>query len=880
MRYVFDDGPAGATFHFNLDAGERLPVKLQFTDGVLVVEGADLHDQGTYPILTAGVAGGVAMARRCPWLPLLGVSVSDLREGAFEQECQGFLEVDERFLASLASAVQARYLGTPFHWPFTDIARPEVVGAYEGAGIRVPAADQTPERWCYPPTAPSGIDVSQPPTLDASEEGIRITVPGSPLDDGPDVAAMLLFTAEDGTPLLYASAWLDPTPNGWEGTVEADCDPADVSLEIVDPAIGYGADTETRKKSWAALRQFATGAPSVARTAGSLDEPYGMVAPSFGRLILDRVQASGPEEAFRLPDGADGWRSISWDQMFAEASTLAAGLVALGVHPEDRVAIASNTGLEWILAEFAIMLSGGATTPLDPITQLKDIDFILNDSASVILIAENQSEAERVSHEAVPSLRHTILIDGAGDGEAVLSWAQVTDKGKALLAENPDLIRERVAATGPHDLATLIYTTSTTGDLKGAELTHGNWTYQVAAISALGLFTSSDTHYLSLPMADSYGKVLIGAQLASGGVTVVDGRIPKVVSNLPIIRPTITAVAPRILTKIRAVITAAALADGGSKASIFEWAFRVGEQVYLKQAAGEEVGGLLQMQVGMADRLVFSRIRERLGGRLRYLLTVGSEPLGDDTRRWFQIVGLPIIEGYGLPETTMAITLSRLDSRSVGSADPPLPGTEIRIADDGEVWVRGPGVMRGYHNREDANQEVFGDQPPGETRWFATGDRGVIDEGRVRITRHIGAPDPIEAQLKALSPLAGACVLMSNDRGDTSALIVLDPVKARVWAAANGKSGATIEQLAQDPAVRASVQQSIDQFNADADIRGIITTFRVVTESQISGGDQVTLSRRVKQTSIQHDDRVRDARRKLASFSHRDDQLTSEAKQQ
>jgi long-chain acyl-CoA synthetase len=601
--------------------------------------------------------------------------------------------------------------------------------------------------------------------------------------------------------------------------------------------------------------------PSAGRTTGSTDEPYDARATSFGQLILDREHKSGPSEAYRKPDG-DGWKSYTWTEAVAEASEGAAGLVAIGVEPEQRVAIASNTRLEWILADFAIMLAGAATTTIYASTGAEDVGFILSDSDSVVLIAEDQAQVDKARENNLPDLHHVVLIDGEGDGDTVLTWDQLREKGRALLAENPDLIKQRVDATDHDSLATLIYTSGTTGKPKGVELTHGNWTYEAAAMGSLGILREDDVQFLWLPLAHSFGKVLVGGHLQVGGITVVDGRVPKIVENLPIVQPTVMAAVPRIFEKVHAGVIRNATGEGGAKTAIFNWAFKVGQRAQERRNSGQEVGGLLKTQLNLADKLVFSKVRERLGGRLRYFVS-GSAALSADINAWFDIVGMPILEGYGLTETSAATTVNRPASKKPGTVGQPLPGTEIKIADDGEILVRGPGVMRAYRNRPDANEEVFGDQPAGPDRWFATGDIGVIDDaGRVKITdrkkdlvktsggKYI-APGAIEAQFKAKCPLAGAVVVIANDRNFASALVALDPDAAKLWADSNGKSGASIEQLAGDDGVKAEIQAAIDDLNSGLNHWETIKQFRVLPKELTVDGGELTPSLKVKRKVVE-----------------------------
>ena len=294
-----------------------------------------------------------------------------------------------------------------------------------------------------------------------------------------------------------------------------------------------------------------TTAPSAGRTTGSMNEPFPTPAPSVGRLFLDRVAKTPDREAFRAPDGSGGWRSMTWKDSLDEVSELAAGLLALGLNIEDRVAIASGTRVEWILADLAIMCAGGANTTIYPTTSEDDCEFILSDSGSVLVVAEDARQLAKVQEARanLPDVRKVIMIEGEGDGDYALSWSDLRALGREKLAENANLIEETVNSTGPDGLATLIYTSGTTGRPKGVELTHSNWTYEGAAMDALGIISIDDVQFLWLPLAHSFGKVLTCAQLQVGFMSAVDGRVPEIINNLPVVQPTIMAGVPRIKNK-------------------------------------------------------------------------------------------------------------------------------------------------------------------------------------------------------------------------------------------------------------------------------------------------------------------------------------------
>ncbi len=588
-------------------------------------------------------------------------------------------------------------------------------------------------------------------------------------------------------------------------------------------------------------------------------ETLGQTAESVAHMILDRVGATPNAEAFRapLPDDS-GWRSLTWKQTYDDAEKLAGGLLSLGLEPEQRVAIASNTRLDWVLADMAVMLAGGATTTVYPSTGDVDVAYILGDSNTRFLFAEDESQVEKVrAHKDELNVEKVVIFDGAGDGDWVISMDDLRAKGEAFLADNAEAVKERARSVKGDNLATLIYTSGTTGKPKGVELTHSNWTYEGAFVESINIISINDVHFLWLPLAHSFGKVLLALQLQVGFVTAVDGRVPNIVDNLGVVKPTIMAAVPRIFEKVYARVAQTAMSEGGAKAKIFTWAFKVGNEATAKELAGEKVGGTLAMKKGIADKLVFSKIRERLGGNMRYMIS-GSAALSRDIATWFYTAGLPILEGYGLTETSAATCVMRPDRIKFGTVGEPAAGTEIKIAGDGEILIRGPGVMRGYRNLPEANAEVF----PGDG-WFATGDIGEIDDmGRVKITdrkkdlvktsggKYI-APSAIESQFKAISGLVGNMVVHANDRNFASALITLDPDAAAAWAAEHGKAGASLADIAKDPDMLKEMQGSIDELNARLNKWETIKKFEILDRDFTVEEGELTPSLKVKRKAVE-----------------------------
>ncbi|GGK61966.1 AMP-dependent synthetase/ligase [Ornithinimicrobium pekingense] len=582
-------------------------------------------------------------------------------------------------------------------------------------------------------------------------------------------------------------------------------------------------------------------------------------APSVAHMFRDRVTALPDGEAFRYPVGED-WRSLTWSQTRDRAYALAAGLVELGVAAEERVALMSSTRLEWVLSDVAVMCAGAATTTIYPTTIHEDVAYILADSGSRVVIAEEAAQVETLrAHRAeLPDLRKVVVIDGEGDGDWVVSFAELEESGRARLAAEPGVVDARIDALTPDHLATIIYTSGTTGRPKGVRLTHSAWTYEAAAVDAIGILSQEDLQFLWLPLAHVFGKVLLTLPLQIGFPTAVDGRVDKIVENVGVVKPTFMGAAPRIFEKAYGKITTMMQAEGGVKAKLFGWAGGVGKEVGLIRAAGGEPGGMLALKYRLADKLVLSKIRDRFGGRVRFFIS-GSAALNEDVARWFDAMGLLILEGYGLTETSAASFVNRpfAGGYKFGSVGWPLPGTEVRIAEDGEILLRGPGVTSGYHQLEEQTAEALA-----EDGWFATGDIGEVDEhGFLTITdrkkdlfktsggKYV-APSLIESMFKGICPYASQLVIEGDGRRFVSALITLDPESITAWAAKNGMAGDSYRQIVTSQACRDMVQGYVDELNSKLNRWEQIKQFHILDHDlSVEEGD-LTPSMKLKRKAV------------------------------
>jgi long-chain acyl-CoA synthetase len=576
---------------------------------------------------------------------------------------------------------------------------------------------------------------------------------------------------------------------------------------------------------------------------------------SMARMVLDRVAATPDREAFRSPVG-DHWQSTTWRQLGERVRAVAAGLLAQGMLPEDRVAIAAGTRLEWVIADFGILCAGAATTTVYPATPAADVAFILRDAGARMVFAEDDDQIAKLrAHRAdLPDLVRVVTFDGTPDGDWVIGLAELERLGRDHLAAHPSAVDDAVAAVGPESLATLIYTSGTTGRPKGVRLVHDNWTYEGEAIRALDLLWPTDVQYLWLPLSHSFGKVLLSAQLAVGFATAIDGRIPQLVDNLAVVRPTFMAGAPRIFEKVQHRVTG--MAGDGLKRRIFDWAFGVGRRVSALRIAGGQPAGPLRIQHAVADRLVFAKLRERFGGRLRFFVS-GSAALSSEVAEFFHAAGALILEGYGLTESSAATLVNRPDHFRFGTVGHPLPGTQVRIDGEGQILVRGPGIMRGYHNLpEETAAALSGDG------WLRTGDIGELDEeGFLRITDRMKdliktsggkyvAPQSIEIIFKAVCPYASEIVVYGEGRPYCTALVALDPEVIASWAQGNELGHRSLADLAAHPKVRALIDSAIQEVNSRLPRWETIKRFAILPRELSVEEDDLTPSLKLKRRVV------------------------------
>ena len=526
------------------------------------------------------------------------------------------------------------------------------------------------------------------------------------------------------------------------------------------------------------------------------------------RTIVDLWQRAGASEdatAFLVKDEG-AWREVSWRSARERVDELAAGFLALGLERGDRVALVSRTRLEWTLCDYALASMGAIVVPIYQTSSPEECAYIVADSGARALVCDDgkQLAGIRGSGTAMPELEHAIVIDGTHEDAIPLD--EITDRGRRLLGERPDVVAEARNEVSESDVLTFIYTSGTTGHPKGCVLTHGNWFAMADSVRQVaGFLTPDDVVLLFLPLAHNFARLVQFAGAAIGFRIAFCPDIVQVTRALTEVRPTVLPSVPRLFEMIYANVRSKLDEATGARRRLVDWSLDVGARAAAKRQQGARVSPLLQVQLGIAHRLVFSKVTERLGGQVRLAIS-GGAPLSKEIIEFFAGLGLLILEGYGLTETTSGCTLNTPTRYRFGSVGPALPDIDVSIADDGEILVRGPTIFQGYHEKDEETREVLG-----EDGWLRTGDIGSIDtDGFVTITdrkkdliitsggKNV-SPQNLENALKA-SGLVSQALVVGDNRPYIVALVCPDRSKL-------GAAGA-------DEDTRGPIQQAVDEINS------------------------------------------------------------------
>ena len=564
------------------------------------------------------------------------------------------------------------------------------------------------------------------------------------------------------------------------------------------------------------------------------------VAGNLTNLISERAHFE-PERVIVSRPLGDGWQPVTAKAYEEEIKAVAKGLVANGVSFGDRVAIMAKTRYEWTVLDFAIWYAGAVPVPIYETSSAEQVEWILTDSSAVGIIVETPALAELVQPVLPSSCKKVWNI-------TYNALATLTHEGKDV---SDDEIAKRREKLKPETLATLIYTSGTTGKPKGVQLTHGNFLSECGNVvnGASDLFLKpGGSTLLFLPVAHVFGRMVQIGSITAGLHLAHCSDLTKLPSDLASFKPTFVLAVPRIFEKI--FNGAEAKAQAAGKGKIFHKAAEVAI-AYSKSLDSKKISPLLKLQHGLFDKLVYTKIRTGLGGRVEAAIS-GGAPLGERLGHFYRGAGIRVLEGYGLTETTAGATLNLTNSHRVGSVGKPIPGTTIKIAEDGEDLIKGPIVMQGYWQNDAANKEVFTSDG-----YFKSGDLGKIDEegylsivGRKKelIVTAGGknvAPAVLEDRLRS-HPLISQCMVVGDNKPFIAALITIDPDAIKPWAVANKKEGASIADLAKDPTLQAVIQTAVDETNKAVSRAESIRKFTILPVDFTIPGGQLTAKLSVK----------------------------------
>ena len=553
------------------------------------------------------------------------------------------------------------------------------------------------------------------------------------------------------------------------------------------------------------------------------------------------------------------WFDITVPEFRDRVRHFSTGLRVLGVKREDRVAILSENRPEWTMADFAILTNGAVSVPVYPTLLPWQIQFIFNDSGAVAVVCSTEEQLQKVLEirRQCPALHHIIVCDPPTTTLTnVYTFEQIVRSGQAEEEKRGrarfDEIRTSVK---PEDLATLVYTSGTTGNPKGAMLTHRNITSNVMTTAGTVPFDTGDIALSILPLSHILERMTDFFYLVQGGTIAYAEDVTKVAQNLQEIKPHFFAAVPRLFEKMRTRIMDNVATAPKVRQKIFFWALRIAEKRLPYRVEGKKMPFGLSVQSAIADKLVFSKILERLGGRVKYVVS-GGAPLSAELAAFFIGAGVEILEGYGLTETSPVIAVNTPKLRRIGTVGPIIPGIEVKIAADGEILTRGPHVMKGYWNNPEATAQAIDSEG-----WFHTGDIGEFDKDKcLKITdrkkdiiinaygKNI-APQPLEALLKS-SPYIGTPVLIGDRRKFLTALLVPNFEKLERDAAERGIEIKDRERLVNDDGVRSIIQDEIDRFNQNLDRQEKIRRFVLLPRDFTIEADEITPSLKVKRKVI------------------------------
>ena len=558
--------------------------------------------------------------------------------------------------------------------------------------------------------------------------------------------------------------------------------------------------------------------------------------------------------------------SIPAPELREEVDLAAHGLIDLGVTPGTRVALLSENRPGWAFADLAILSAGGWSVPIYTSLKSDEVQFILEDSGAIACFVSSQEQLDKVLavRDQCPALECVVTLDPIESMDPSVHTARsLVERGRRARKTHPDALEERVAAIDPEDTASILYTSGTTGRPKGVMLSHRNLVSNVIDSLCSLAIQAEDVHLSFLPLSHSFERTAGYYIMIHAGVTIAYAEsVDRVVDNMAEIRPTVMTSVPRLYEKLYAGILQRASEAGGLKKQIVFWARRIGIEYAEKEVDGGGAGPILRWKRRLADRLVFARLRERLGGRVRFFVS-GGAPLAPVIAKFFYAAGLPILEGYGLTETSPVIAVNKFDQMRFGTVGPPIRNVEVRIepdperpGGDGEILVRGPNVMQGYYNLPERTAEVMT-----EDGWFRTGDVGLLEDGFLKITDRkrdliktsggkFIAPQPLENELKT-SKYVSQAVVVGNKRKYASVLLVPEFDNLRSFARAQGLDPADAEALLQAEPVQELYAQILADLNRGLASYETLKKFHLLPDEFTIRAGELTPTLKVKRRVIE-----------------------------
>jgi long-chain acyl-CoA synthetase len=578
------------------------------------------------------------------------------------------------------------------------------------------------------------------------------------------------------------------------------------------------------------------------------------VRDTIPRQFLACVETYRRADAFRHKQNG-AWVDVAHAELLEKVHTLALGLRALNLAKADRVALLSENRLEWTIADLGILLAGGVVVPIYPTLIPSQVEYILRDADVRVVFVSSKLQVAKVAalRPRLPMLERVIAFDDDAVSNGVESFAELMKIGIPM--QTATAADDMAGQTSPSDWASIIYTSGTTGEPKGAILTHKNFMTEVRMNLDAFKVNTDDTYLSVLPLSHVFERTVSYVMMTAGAQIAFAEAIETAIVNMGEVHPTIVCLVPRVYEKFYDGIHDTVAKGNAMKRGMFAWGSRVGAAAVNAKLSGRRKNPFLNLQHRIAQKLVFSKIQERVGGKLRFFVS-GSAPLARNIIEFFHAAGLPILEGYGLTETAPVVTVNTLEHIRFGTVGRALKGEELRIADDGEILVRGDNVMQGYFKKADDTAAAIIDG------WFYTGDIGELDQdGYLSITDRKKdliataggkkmAPQPVENKLR-LNPMIAEAVLVGNRRPYITLLILPNYPRLEAWAASGGTNSKDHKALAASPEVHKLYQQAIDEVNSSLAQYERIKSFAILENELTTASGELTPTLKVRRKIVE-----------------------------